>query len=207
MDLYFSPLACSLATRIALYESGQKADFHQVVLATKQLVGGGDYRAINPKGQVPALRLDEGRLLTEGPAILQYVADRAPQSGLAPAAGTPERYELQMWLNYISAEIHKQIFYTLFNPASPPEAKAYARDVVAPAKYDFLSAHLADRDFLLGDRFTVADAYLVVTLNWAQPGGIDLARWPVMADYHRRMTARPAVARAVGEEMALRTAA
>lgn len=206
MDLYFAPLACSLATRIALHESGQDARFHEVVLSTKRTRAGEDYFAVNPKGQVPALRTAEGQFLTEGAAILQYVADRAPESGLAPAAGTFERYELQQWLSYIGAEIHKQVFYAIFNPASPPEAKAYARDVALPGKYDFLSKHLEGREFLLGDHFTVADAYLVTTLNWAAPAGADLSRWPVLAAYHARQCQRPAVAHAIGEEMALRSA-
>ena len=206
MDLYFAPLACSLATRIALHESAQDARFHEVVLSTKRTRAGEDYLALNPKGQVPALRTPEGRFLTEGAAILQYVADRAPASGLAPAAGTFERYELQQWLSYIGSEIHKQVFYSIFNPTSPPEAKAYARDVALPSKYAFLSSYLEGREFLLGDRFTVADAYLVTTLNWAAPAGADLSRWPVLKAYHARQCQRPAVARAIAEEMALQNA-
>lgn len=203
MDLYFAPLSCSLATRIALYELDRPAGFHQVTLSTKTLADGSDYRAINPKGQVPALRLDDGSILTEGPAVLQYVADLDPGRGLAPPAGSPERYRLQQWLNYIATEVHKAVFYMLFNPASPAEVKAFARDVLAPSRYDFLSGHLQGRDYLL-DRFSVADAYLLTTLNWAKPGNIDLARWPVLAAYHQRLLQRPAVARAVGEEFALR---
>jgi glutathione S-transferase len=205
MDLYFAPLSCSLATRIALYESDQPAQFHEVELGTKRLKGGGDYLAINPKGQVPALRTDDGHFLTEGPAVLQYVADRAPEVGLAPAAGDPARYKLQLWLNYIATEVHKAVFYFLFNPASPPEVKAFVRDVLLPPRYDHLSRHLEGREFLL-DRFSVADAYLVTSLNWAAPAGIDLGRWPVLAAYHRRVLERPAVARALGEELALRRA-
>lgn len=203
MELYFAPMSCSLATRIALYESGLDATFHQVTLSTKQTADGRDYLTINPKGQVPALRTASGDILTEGPAVLQYVADLAPGSRLAPAAGSPERYRLQQWLNYISTEVHKAVFYMIFSPASPPEVKAFARESLAPARYDHLSAHLADRDFLL-DGFTVADAYLVTTLNWAVPAGIDLARWPVLAAYRDRLMQRPAVARAVGEESSLR---
>ena len=206
MDLYFAPLACSLAARIALHESAQDARFHEVILSTKRTRDGEEYLLINPKGQVPALRTDEGRFLTEVAAILQYVADRAPSSGLAPAVSSFERYELQQWLSYIGSEVHKQVFYAIFSPASPPEARAHARDVVLPAKYDYLSTHLEHRPFLLNDRFTVADAYLVTTLNWAAPAGVDLGRWPVLAAYHARMSQRPAVARAIGEEMALRKA-
>ncbi len=200
MDLYFAPLSCSMATRIALYESGLDANFHQVVLTTKQTTDGADYLAVNPKGQVPAMLTPDG-LLTEGPAVLQYVADRAPAARLAPPAGTRARYLLQQWLNYIATEIHKGVFYLIFNPAVPAEAKAFAREAVVP-RYRFLSEHLADRPFLL-DEFSVADAYLVTTLGWAAPAGIDLAAWPVLAQYAQRLRERPAVARAMQEELAL----
>lgn len=200
MDLYFAPLSCSMATRIALYESGLDANFHQVVLTTKQTTDGADYLAVNPKGQVPAMLTPDG-LLTEGPAVLQYVADRAPAARLAPPAGTRARYLLQQWLNYIATEIHKGVFYLIFNPAVPAEAKVFAREAVVP-RYRFLSEHLADRPFLL-DEFSVADAYLVTTLGWAAPAGIDLAAWPVLAQYAQRLRERPAVARAMQEELAL----
>lgn len=204
MDLYFAPLSCSLATRIALYESGQPAGFHQVTLSTKTLVAdGADYLAINPKGQVPALRTDDGRIITEGPAVLQYVADRAPAARLAPPAGSFERTQLQQWLNYISSEVHKAVFAMVFNPASPPEVKAFVKETLLPARYTYLSQHLQGREFLLDD-FSVADAYLVTSLNWAAPAGIDLADWPVLQAYHARLTQRPAIARAIGEELALR---
>lgn len=205
MELYFAPLSCSMASRIALYEAGLDAKFFQVTLSTKTLSDGRDYLQINPKGQVPALKLDDGDILTEGPAVLQYIADQVPAGKLAPAHGTRARYKLQQWLNYISTEVHKALFYTMFNPASPPEAKAFARDVLLPARYDHLSRHLKDREFLL-DTFTVADAYLVTTLNWAKPAGVDLAKWPVLAAYAQRIAARPAVAKAIGEELALRAA-
>lgn len=205
MDLYFAPMSCSLASRIALYEGNLAARFHAVTLATKTLADGSDYRSINPKGQVPALRLDDGSILTEGAAVLQYIADRAPDTGLAPAWGSSERYALQTWLSYIGSEIHKQIYFTIFNPASPAEARDYAREVAAPSKYDFLAAHLTERDVLVGDSFTVADAYLTVTLNWAQPAGIDLSPWPAVTAYHARHLARPAVARALADDLAART--
>lgn len=202
MDLYFAPLSCSLATRIALYETGQEAGFYRVVMATKQTEDGRDYLAINPKGQVPALVTDAGEVLTEGPAVLQYVADLAPESGLAPAAGTLERTRLHQWLNYISSELHKAVYFMLFNPAIPVAMKDYARGSVG-AKYDLLSAHLADRAYLVGDSFTVADGYLVVTLGWAQPAGVDLSPWPVLTAYRDRIMARPAVGRAFADEAAL----
>lgn len=206
MDLYFAPLSCSMATRIALYEAGLPAGYHQVTLSTKRLGNGEDYLAINPKGQVPALRTDDGTIITEGPAVLQYVADLAPQSGLAPAAGTAARVALQQWLNYIGSEIHKAVFYFMFNPASPDAVKPFVRDVLLPARYDFLSRHLEGREYLL-DQFTVADAYLLTTLTWAAPAGVDLARWPVLDAYRTRLLQRESVARAVGEEFSLRQAA
>lgn len=205
MDLYFAPLACSLASRIALYEAGLDAQFIEVGLAAKQLKSGADYRAINPKGQVPALKLETGEVLTEGPAILQYIADLAPTSRLAPPAGTLERVRLQSWLSTIGSEIHKGIFYLLFNPAVPPEAKAFAKSQL-PAKYDQLNRHLEGRTWLQED-FSVADAYLVVTLGWANAIGVDLAPWPNLASYRDRALQRPAVAKAFAEEMALRAAA
>lgn len=204
MELYFCPMTCSLATRIALYELDEPATFHQVNVVTKKMEDGGDYFQINPTGQVPALRTREGVLLTEGPAVLQYVADLKPERGLTPKAGTLERYQLQQWLNYISTEVHKQVFYTIFSPKWPAEAKVFAREQVAPAKYEFLSKHLDGREFLLGPGFTVADAYLVTTLSWCGAAGIDLGRWPVMTAYLDRMKTRPAVGRAITEERALR---
>ncbi|MGD9603841.1 MAG: glutathione transferase GstA [Gammaproteobacteria bacterium] len=200
MELYFAPLSCSLATRIALYEAGLDAGFHQVVLSTKRTTDDRDYLAVNPKGQVPALVTDDG-ILTEGPAVLQYVADKAPAARLAPPAGTFARYRLQQWLNYIATEIHKGVFYLMFNPVVPAEAKAFARGSI-DAKYRYLSEHLADRQFLL-DEFSIADAYLVTTLGWAQPAGIDLSAWPVLGAYASRLRERPAVARAMGEELKL----
>jgi glutathione S-transferase len=202
MELYFAPLACSLATRIALYEAGLDARFREVDLATKTLKDGDDFRQVNAKGQVPALALDSGEILTEGTAILQHVADLVPEAGLAPRAGTLERVKLQAWLSYVGSEIHKGIFYLLFNPAVPPEAKAFAKSLL-PARYDHLERHLAGREWLL-DPFSVADAYLVVTLGWANAIGVDLAPWPNLAAYRDRAMARPAVARAFAEELALR---
>ena len=201
MELYFAPLSCSLATRIALYEGDIPVRFHQVELATKRTTDSRDYFAINPKGQVPALITDDGSILTEGPAVLQFVADLKPESALAPPAGTAARYEPQKWLNYIATEIHKGVYYLIFNPAVPAEAKTFARESVA-GKYDFLSTHLAHRDYLL-DGFTVADAYLGTTLGWAQPGGVDLARWPVLIRYLTKLRERPAVARAMQDELKL----
>jgi glutathione S-transferase len=200
MELYFAPLACAMATRIALYEAGADATYHQVDTKAKRLADGGDYLAINPLGQVPVLRLDSGELLTENVAILQYVADRYPASGLAPAGGV-ERYRLQQWLSFITTELHKVVFTPLLSSAAPEGAKAFARDK-APIRFAHLAKHLEGREFLL-DRFTVADAYLVTVLNWAKVTGIDLAQWPPINDYDRRMHQRPSVARAFAEELDL----
>ena len=205
MDLYFTPMACSIATRIALYEAGEgeRISFHRVTLSSKTLDDGSDYYAANPKGQVPALRLDSGEILTEGTAVLQYVADLAPESGLAPANGSFERYRLQEWLNFIGTELHKQILAAIFNPFAPVEAMAFARDQVAPAKFAVLAKAVEGRKFLLGDCFTVADAYAFFVLSLSERAGIDLARWPSLVNYRAALAARPSVARAVSEEMAL----
>ena len=201
MDLYFSPLACSMATRIALYEIGAKAGFIMVDTKAKRIEDGSDYLAINAMGQVPVLRTDEGELLTENPVVLQYVADRYPASGLAPAAGGPERYRMQQWLNFTTSELHKVVFVPLLDSKANDGAKAYAREK-APARLGFLAKHLEGRKFLL-DRFTIADAYLVTVLNWGRYSGIDLAQWPAVNAYYHRMLERPSVAKAIAEEIAL----
>ncbi|WP_439817094.1 glutathione S-transferase N-terminal domain-containing protein [Zavarzinia sp. CC-PAN008] len=205
LDIYFAPLSCSMATRIAIHETGLEARFHEVVLSTKLTRDGEDFRRVNPTGQVPALVTGEGDILTEGTAILQYLADQAPQAGLAPASGTLDRARLHQWLNFIATEVHKAVFAMIFNPASPPEAKAFARSLL-PLRYDRLSRHLEGRDYLVGEGFTVADAYLVTTFNWADPAGVDLSPWPVLVAWRDRQRARPSVARALGEELALRAA-
>jgi glutathione S-transferase len=202
LTLYFAPLACSMASRIALYEAGIDAAFRQVVLSNKTLVDGGDYWAINPKGQVPALALGDGRILTESPVLLQAIADMAPASGLAPPPADPARLDLQMWLNMIATEIHSGAFVPQMHPAAGPEARAFALVRLEP-RFNLLDAHLAGRDYLM-DRFTVADAYLVTALGWTDPVGIDLARWPALAAYRARLRTRPSVARALAEEQALR---
>lgn len=206
MILYFAPLACSMASRIALYEAGLPSDFREVVLSTKRLkADGSDYWAVNPKGQVPALALDDGRIITEGPAVLQAIADMAPEAGLAPPARSPARTELQGWLNMIASEIHSGGFYPQMHPAAPPEARAFAKMRIATG-FDRLERHLTGRDTLL-DQFSVADAYLVTALGWCEPVGIDLTQWPVLHAYRQRHRERPTVARALSEELALRAAA
>lgn len=205
MILYFAPLACSMASRIALHEAGLPAEFREVRLMTKQLTDGSDYLPINPKGQVPALRLDDGRLVTEGPAVLQTLVDLAPAGRLGPAAGTPERTELQGWLNMMATELHSAVFVPFMHPLSPPEAKQFAL-LRLQRPFDHLNRHLDGRDFVM-ESFNVADAYLVTILGWTEHCGIDLAQWPVLAAYRARLRQRPAVAQALGEEAALRAAA
>jgi glutathione S-transferase len=200
MELYFAPLACSLATRIALYEAGADATFHRVDARAKHVEDGSDFYAVNPMGQVPVLRTDDGELLTENPVVLQYVADRFPKSGLAPASGMA-RYRLQQWLNFVTSELHKLVFQPLLDPTSVEGAKSFASGKM-DLRFGHLAKHLDGREFLL-DRFTVADCYLVTVLNWARFIGVDLGKWPALLDYYKRVTKRPAVAKALAEEFAI----
>jgi glutathione S-transferase len=203
MDVYFSPLACSLASRIAVYETGAEASFHRVDTRAGRTAAGEDYRAINPKGLVPALRTDDGAVLTENAAILQYIADRRPEAGLAPNGFG--RYQLQQWLSYVGAELHKVVFQPLLSPSYPAEAKARAREA-APERLAYLNAHLTGRDWLLDD-FSVADAYLAAVLNWNRAVQLDFSPYPAIQAYQARLAARPAVGKALGEELALYQAA
>ncbi len=200
MELYFSPLSCSMATRIALYEAGASATFQPVDLRAKRTADGRDFLAINPMGQVPVLRTDEGELLWENPAVLQFVADSYPAAKLAPAGGIA-RARLQQWLNFICTELHKAVFIPLLDRTSNDGAKDFARGK-ADQRFGYLNAYLAGREFLL-DGFTVADAYLVVVLNWARFSGVDLTAWPALTAYAERLQQRPSVARAMAEEFAL----
>lgn len=201
MELYFAPLACSLSARIAAYEANAPVNFHQVDNKTKRVIdGSADYLAINPQAQVPVLKLDNGDLLTENPAVLQAIADAYPKAGLVPAGGI-DRYRVQQWLNFVTSELHKFVFIALLDAKAPEGAKQYAREK-AVARFDYLNKHLTGRDFLT-DRFTIADAYLVTILNWAAPSGIDLKQWPAVAAYYDRIRQRPAVAKAIAEEFAL----
>lgn len=205
MELYFIPMACSLATRIALYETGEgeRSRFHRIKLATKLLEDGSDYLAVNPKGQVPALRLDDGTLLTEGAAVLQYVADLKPEAKLAPPAGTMERYRLQSALNFIATELHKLVLAQIFTPGMPEEAKTYARTIVAPEKLALLVRALEGRDYLLESGFSVADAYAFFVLTLCPFAKVDITPWPELGAYYERIKARPTVARALAEELEL----
>ncbi len=198
MKLYMSPGACSLSPHIVLQEAGLPFEIEKVNLKTKETETGGDYRAVNPKGAVPALRLDDGEVLTEGPAIVQYLADRKPEAKLAPAAGTKERYRLQEWLNYVTSELHKG-FSPLFNPKAPDEWKVVVKENLG-LRFDYLSKQLDGKKYLMGDGFSVADAYLFTILNWTRPTGIDLGKWPVLKDYCARVAARPAVHKALVAE-------
>ena len=197
MKLFYSPGACSLSPHIALIEAG--AEFQAVKVGKdKQTEDGRDFRDINPFGYVPALELDDGSVLTEGPAIVQYLADRAPQKKLAPANGTIARYQLQEWLNFITSELHKQ-FSPLFDPSMPDEAKEKFRGKIRN-RFEWINEQLGDKPFLMGDDFTVADAYLFTVANWSKHTGIDLARWPKLQAYLARVTARPDVQTALKEE-------
>jgi glutathione S-transferase len=204
MKLYYSPGACSLSPHIVLLEAALPYTLEKVDLATKKTAAGIDYLTINSKGAVPALQLDDGKVLTEGPAIVQYLADKKPDSGLAPRAGTFERYQLMEMLNYITSEVHKS-FGPLFHKEAAAEWKAAAKTAVGK-QFDWLSGFLQGKSFLLGLAFTVADAYLFTILNWPAHVGIDLSKWPVLADYRSRIAQRPKVQQAMKEEGLLKTA-
>ena len=199
MDVYFSPLACSLASRITLYETGQAAAFQRVDTKAGKTASGEDYRKINPKGLVPALRTDDGAVLTENGAILQYLADRRPASKLAPDGFA--RYQLQQWLSFIGSELHKWVFTPLLSPTHPAEGKAKAKEAAAE-RLAYLNDHLTGRDWLLDD-FSVADAYLAAVLNWNQAVKLDFSVYPAIQAYQARLMTRPAVQKAVQEEFAL----
>jgi len=198
MKLFYTPGACSLSPHICLREAGLRFDLEKVDLRTKKTETGADYTSANPKGYVPALLLDDGSLLTEGPAIVQYIADKAPQAKLAPANGTLERYRLQEALNFIATELHKA-FSPLFNPAFPDEGKKIMRERLA-ARLKVLDAQLEKRAYLLGEDFSVADAYLFTVLNWARPMQVDLEPFPAVRAYHARVAQRPHVQAALAAE-------
>jgi glutathione S-transferase len=198
MKLYYAPGACSLAPHIALCEAGLPHQLEKVDLAAKRTEGGADYAAINPKGYVPALALDDGQVLTEVSAVVQYVADQAPGSGLAPPPGTPERYKLLEWLGFVATELHKG-FAPLWRPDTPDAYKPVVRDGLAK-RFGYLDGQLVDRDHLMDSGFTVADAYCFTVLNWTNFHGIDLAPFPNVGAYVGRVAARPKVQQAMREE-------
>jgi glutathione S-transferase len=191
MKLYFAPGACSLSPHIVLRESGTQFDVEQVNNQEKKTKSGIDYWTINPKGQVPVLELDNGERLTEGPVIVQYIADKNPGAGLIPPAGTPERYRVQEWLNFTTSELHKG-FGPIFRPTTPDAYKAISKENLGK-RFDWLNKELAGRQYLMGDKFTVADAYLFTVLRWTSRIEIDLGKWPNLKAYVDRVAARPKV--------------
>ena len=198
MKLYFSPGACSLSPHIILQEAGLPFTTEKVNIRTKLTASGADFNAINRKGYVPALELDNGTILTEGPAIVQYIADQAPEKQLTPARGSAEHYQMLEWLNFIGTEIHKN-YSPLFNTAASDDAKAGARAMLA-RRFTFVAGHLDGRDYLVGERFSVADAYLFTVANWAAVVQLDLSPFPALQAYQARIAARPAVQQAMRDE-------
>jgi glutathione S-transferase len=189
MKLYYSPGACSLAPHIVLREAGVPFSLERVDLKAKKLANGVDFNEINGKGYVPVLELDNGRRLTEGPAILQYIADLKPEARLAPRAGSFERYQLQEWLNFVTSEIHKQ-FTVLFKSDAPDAWKETARGNIAK-RFDWVEKAIASKSYLTGDPFTVADAYFYAVLRWSPSQGIDLNRWSKLSRYLAAIESRP----------------
>ena len=201
MKLYFSPVACSLSPHIALREAGLEFTLVRVDLKSHTLVSdGSDFARINPKGYVPVLELDDGTRLTEGPAIVQYIADLKPEAGLAPKAGTLARYRLQEWLAFINSEIHKG-FGPLFNPKTPEEYKTIARQNLVN-RLNYVAGHLEKQPYLMGEQFSVADGYLFTVLNWGQWTGINVKEWPSLVAFQERVGNRPAVKAAQAAEAA-----
>lgn len=198
MKLYFTPAACSLAVHIVLREAGFKFDLEQVDLATKETASGSDFLKINPKGYVPALQLEDGQVLTEDQVILQYLADQKPKAGLAPGLGSMERYRLMEWLAFISTEVHKG-FGPFWNPNTPEVTKQNALTLLS-RRFDYLVARLADKLWLMGDNYTIADAYLFTVLRWSDYHKIDLSKWPLLSAYMERVATRPAVQAAMRAE-------
>ncbi|THD56471.1 MAG: glutathione transferase GstA [Bradyrhizobium sp.] len=204
MKLYYSPGACSLSPHIALLEAGLPYDLVKVDLRAKKLENGDDYLKVNPKGQVPALALDNGELVTEGPVIVQMIADKASAKNLAPARDSAERYKLLEWLNFITGELHKN-FSPLFNPTIPDEVKNFFKDRIM-GKFKYADSQLAGRDYLMGKQFTVADGYLYTMLRWADGNKLDLSGLNNLMAYKDRVAARPKVQEALTKEGLLKAA-
>jgi glutathione S-transferase len=198
MKLYFAPYTCSLSPHIVLRELDLPFELVKVDNRTKQTADGRDFRTVNPKGYVAALELDDGQVVTEGPTIVQYLADLRPERGLAPAAGTWERVRLQEWLNFVTSEIHAGSA-PLFNAALPEEAKEFFREKLF-GRFDFLQDTLARQGYLTGAAFSVADAYLFTVLGWCKFFAIDLSRWPALLAFVKRVGSRPAVQAALRAE-------
>jgi glutathione S-transferase len=204
MKLYYSPSACSLSPHIALLEAGLPYDLVKVDLRAKKLENGDDYLKVNPKGQVPALALDNGEVVTEGPVIVQMIADKAAGKKLAPARDSAARYKLQEWLNFVTTELHKN-FSPMFSPVLGDDAKAFFKDRLM-AKFRYLDGALAGRDYLMGKQFTVADGYLFTMLSWADRMKFDLSALPNLVAYKARVAARPTVQEALTKEGLLKAA-
>jgi glutathione S-transferase len=204
MKLYYSPGACSLSPHIALLEAGLPYDLVKVDLRAKKLENGDDYLKVNPKGQVPALGLDDGELMTEGAVIVQMIADQAAAKHLAPANGSPERYRLLEWLNFVATELHKN-FSPLFNPAIPDEVKAFFKDRIM-GKFKYVDAKLAGHDYLMGKQFTVADGYLYTMLRWAEGNNMDISGLKNLTAFKDRVDARPMVQEALTKEGLMKAA-
>jgi glutathione S-transferase len=198
MKLYYSPGACSLSPHIVLNEAGLPFEKIKADTKTKVLPDGSDYRAVNPLGYVPLLELDDGTRITEGPAIVQYIADQVPAKKLAPTNGTMERVRLQTWLNFVTSELHKG-FSPLFNPSMPDEAKKIFRERLG-TRFAYLDKHLASNDYLMGKDFSVADAYAFVVSNWAGRVDVDLSSHANVLEWRKRVGARPAVQAAMKAE-------
>ena len=198
MKLYYAPGVCSLSPHIVLEEAGLKHDLVKTDIRAKTTEGGGDYKKVNPLGYVPALELDDGTLLTEGPAIVQYIADKVPDKKLGPAAGTTDRYRMLSLLNFISSELHKG-FSPLFNPNLTDDAKKIFRERLL-TRLEHADKLLAGRDYLLGSAFSLPDAYLFTVLRWTVPLKIDLAPYANLQAFMKRMSERPAVQRAMRAE-------
>lgn len=198
MQLYFSPGACSLATHITLRELGIPFELKRADTKTKKLVDGSDYLAINSKGAVPALQLDNGQVLTEGVVLMQYLADQKGDTPLLPRFGSPERYRVLEWLNFITSEVHKA-YSPLWNPSADPKVKEYTLANLEK-KLDWTDKQLAGKKFLTGENFTIADAYLYTVINWSFFLGMNLDKWPALKEFHARVAARPSVLAALEAE-------
>jgi|SRR5471030_2104680 glutathione S-transferase len=191
MKLYFSPGSCSLSPHIVLREAGLKFDLEQVNNQEKKTKSGVDYWSVNGKGQVPVLELDNGERLTEGAVIVQYLADQKPDTGLVPPAGTMQRVRVQEWLNFVASELHK-VYAPIFRPTTPDAYKALSKENLGK-RLEWVNKQLAGKQYLMGDKFTVADAYLFTVLRWSQRIQLDLAPWPNVTAFMDRVAARPKV--------------
>ncbi len=198
MKLYYAPGACSLSPHIVSREAGIGLELEQVDIREKKTRSGNDFLSINPKGQVPVLEIEPGHYLTEGPIIVQYLADQKHATDLVPAAATPERYRVQEWLNFVASELHKT-YGPLFRPTTPDEFKRLSREVLGK-RFDWIDKQLAGKNYLMGDKFTAADAYLFTVLRWSPRVEIDLSKWANIKAYVDRVAARPKVQEALKAE-------